>query len=459
MASHPVTVCHDASQDSGFKVYLPAELWLIVYRNLSCEELKAISLCSKRHREWVIPQLYSNIKLSEESIAAFCEGKFAALKSLVTDVTFDKLVFPTAADLGPQIKLLRKYCNALRLFPNIQGIRVVYSTIEWFEWHIIAGIWFKLSEYSWFYDLKRFSVEPVIFNELSPGWVPALDAIESCNIQDSNFLKVTKIRRTVTEFDHLRNTIKYSDIPFPRKLEEITTHKFGLQPLSLHSYHPRYHKTTHSPSLFYWKCIDTLKRLKFHCPSFRGDYLCGCRSPISENPASWSCPVTQFTTVEELWLILDEGNSSDAVGFTRRMFPNVRKLRIDAADRVTFYKEGVHGHMAHLVRLEEARVPWPTSWNGESHAHVLPSELCELVNSWAPGPPRLEFVDFAMGYEPAEDAYYYGDSSAIPTGCPIEICRISPGSEKYFFRREKGNREGNNKFMDRREEIDSFACL
>ncbi|KAF3921784.1 hypothetical protein AA313_de0202390 [Arthrobotrys entomopaga] len=445
----------DTPEESVSRVYFPAELWLTIYEHLPCRELKAISYCSKRHRAWAIPHLYWNIKLSKESIAAFDGGKFTDLKNHVTDITFDKLVFPTGAYTGTLVKLLRKYCDALRLFPNIQGIRVVFSTTKWFEWPIPTVLWFRLSEYPWFANLKRFSLEPILFSEGSPEWVSELTAIESCTPKDLEFLKVAKVRRRVKgEYYDLRYLLRSPSIPFPPNLEEITTRMFGWPwvgiPLGLHAFDPR-NQGVSDPFVFFRKSIDTLKRVKLHCPWLSGGYLCSCQEFVTRF-VTGPCPVAPYTSVDEFWLVLDNGNPSDAVGFTRRVFPNVRKLRIDTTGTIEL-GEGVYGHMAHLERLEQARIVWPNVRYKEHHIRrAAPSDLRELVNSWAPGLPHLEFVEFADGYEPAEDDYYYRHKDTIPTGRNVEVCRIFPGQERRYFKREKGNRHGKDRFMDRGEE-------
>ncbi|EPS42346.1 hypothetical protein H072_3670 [Dactylellina haptotyla CBS 200.50] len=435
---------------------LPAELWLEIYSYLPLEQLKALSYCSKRHRQCVTLdlRLFKHLKLSEESIAAFDGGKFTGLGARVTDVTFDKLITPTAGGVTNSIKLLRKYCDALHLFPNIQGIRLPFSATKWFEWKIPIAIWFRLSEYPWYPDLKRFSVEPTLFATNSPEWHHHLAILKPCCPEDLEFLKLSSNRKHVRPKDKrlgILSTFKNEDIPLPVKLEEVTTRLFGWAdyPLGPHGLNSQF-KRANEPFYFFFQSQDTLKRVKLHCPALAGGYVCECWR-FSRNPPMQRCPVPPFSAVTEFWLVLDAGNPCDAVGFTRKVFPNVRKLRIDTPWN-TEIAEGMFEHMAYLEQLEDVRVPWPNFSYGESHvARALPSHLRELVNSWVPSLPGLRVAEFASEFEPAEDDYYYRYKNVIPTGRSAEICRIVVGEddERKCVRREEGNRFQNQKFRDR----------
>ncbi|KAK6514636.1 hypothetical protein TWF281_004834 [Arthrobotrys megalospora] len=140
----------------------PYELWLDMYSNLSVMDLKALSLCSRAHRERVIPSLYPHLRLSEASLVAFDKGIFSHLKDKVCEVTFGGL--QNGCGLRETVRLVALYCRSLGMFPKLTGIHVPYCTTMYYEAEIPRAIILKLSPYPFYQNLRKFCLDATLIN-------------------------------------------------------------------------------------------------------------------------------------------------------------------------------------------------------------------------------------------------------------------------------------------------------
>ncbi|EPS41428.1 hypothetical protein H072_4677 [Dactylellina haptotyla CBS 200.50] len=416
-------------------LHLPTELWLEIYSYLHLNDtpsLKALSSCTRQLREWAIPLLFTDIKLSRDSIAAFNRGRFSHLRSLVINVSFDKLVNPDASRYPQHVKLVQRYCYALGLFPNIAGLRIRYSTISDFDWVIPQAVFRRIAEYPWYPTLKRLHVESVPIEIKDAGYVAAADIIKGVSEVDREFFR---------ENTYSPQRWDTMDMRYPEQLEEATTTGLVRQWNYWFDLHIYNRGNAGVSQYFFLRSGNTLKKLKIHTGFILGGGECRC-GQNSKQP---------FPTVEELEVLLEGKDVERVMAVARTTFPNVRVLRIDAVNPNT-RAEGrfVYTELGDLKHLREARVPWPLVEVGYQARRAWPSQLRRFVDEWiATGAGDIERVDFVWGYEPVLDVFYHVYESNVPTGEDVKICRVAPKEGKRYNITERGNRVGNTRFMER----------
>ncbi|KAK6338605.1 hypothetical protein TWF696_009417 [Orbilia brochopaga] len=361
----------------------PLDIHLLILQYLTVSDLKAYSLCSKWHRDLVLPLLFRSLRLSQASARAFeIGGCLGHLNSSVRRVALCGSAHQS--DIARNIDLARICCEGLRLFPRIVALQVAIAVTPEFHFPLVAAIVSKLSACPFYRNLKTFSLHCTVAIATSPIYRPP-EAIQG-ELSPDGLKFIGGLTELPSYFAKARQCIY---IPWPLALEEASTTTLNslqhtsMTPLPLPCY-PIFRNSA-----------ATLKRLKIVSATVYALLT--------------ALPASPYPSVGELWLAPTRGDGTCGVRplFERvvEAFPNVRDLRFDMEEHTgTWYRPSdvVYTMLGDLAKLQRAQLPWPHNMSlNLVSCGLLQFSVSKWANPCVPsakgGLQDLKYIDFVAG--------------------------------------------------------------
>ncbi|KAK6497245.1 hypothetical protein TWF506_004719 [Arthrobotrys conoides] len=365
---------------------VPYELWAMIHDYLPTRDLKALSSCSKAHRERAIPLLYAHIRLSESSALDFENGSSKDRRSFVREVTFQELL--DGVSIHETIHLCNVYCAALGMFPNIIGIHIPFATTTDYEASIPRAIARQLTKYQFFKNLHKlcFDGRPISYDD--PKYNKWNTTKARLNKQEKEFLNDGPI--------DISNNEVWNDI-FPKSLEVASGFSLG-HTLFTHHFKTHFVRHYHYPRTFYFDSASTLKSLTL----------------TMQNGFGRHSPAVVFPQVRFLRMAIRHGIDSKMMSIMGEMCPAVQHLHLEGlyadTDRPERLKETIVYYISirDFKSLRTARIPWPYKQDRDPNRcgkWATVAILCHSVKYWtgymssASHMTSLRQVDFAKAEE------------------------------------------------------------
>ncbi|KAJ6258300.1 hypothetical protein Dda_6339 [Drechslerella dactyloides] len=362
-------------------MHLPLDIHLLILRQLTVSDLKTYSLCSKWHRDLVLPLLFRSLRLSPEAALGFGKGgSLAHLSSSVREVVLGDLTHPS--DIARNIDRARMHCEALHLFPRVTALRVsVYVTPE-FHFPLISAIFWKLAVLPFYSKIKSISLSVSVALASSPHYSNPILIQEKLSADGTEFIgQPAKLI--------LYHTTEWANIPWPAALEEVSTstlHTLRYVPTMMPylTCHPVFENS-----------FTTLRRIKITTATVYALFI--------------ALPTSLYPSVDEVWLSPSRCDGTCGVRplFARVVaaFPSTRDLRLDMDEHTgTWYRRSdiVYTMLADLPKLQRARIPWPHDCSIDLVPHMLLQFSVRLwvkpnVPSTKSGLQNFRYVDFVAG--------------------------------------------------------------
>ncbi|KAF3203623.1 hypothetical protein TWF106_006263 [Orbilia oligospora] len=322
---------------------VPYEIWVMIYDYLATKELKAISLCSRAHRERLIPLLYAHILLSEASVQGFQSGSLKDCRSLVREVTFDGLCDDSS--IHKTIDLCNLYCASLEIFSNLMGVHIRFATTTDYETAIPRAISRKLSSYPLFKNLRKLCFEAKFIGYEDPAF--------------RNW-DITRARLSIEEKEFFGNELngtssKQEDYNFfPDSLEVASGFSFEGS-LFVRPFKTLFLRQFYYPWTFYFNSASTLRSLTIHMLHGFGRHK----------------PAVVFPEVQFLHMIVKHGIDSKMIDIMSEMCPAVQHLHLEGPHSNSDKTQRSGGATIYYLSirnfeyLRTARLPWP--YNPDTH--------------------------------------------------------------------------------------------
>ncbi|KAF3170776.1 hypothetical protein TWF225_009765 [Orbilia oligospora] len=316
---------------------VPYEIWVMIYDYLATKELKAISSCSRLHRERLIPLLYAHILLSEASIQGFQSGNLKYCRSLVREVTFDGLCDDSS--IHKTIDLCSLYCASLEIFPNLMGVHIPFATTTNYEAAIPRAIARKLSSYPLFKNLRKLCFEAKFISYEDPAF--------------GNW-DITRARLSIEEKDFFGNELTGTSSKqeeydfFPDSLEVASGFSFEGS-LFVRPFKTPFLRQFYYPWTFYFNSASKLKSLTIHMLHGFGRHK----------------PAVVFPEVQFLHIIVKHGINSKMIDIMSEMCPAVQHLYLEGQHSNSDTSQRSGGATVYYLSIRKfeylrtARLPWP----------------------------------------------------------------------------------------------------
>ncbi|KAK6516131.1 hypothetical protein TWF506_006041 [Arthrobotrys conoides] len=382
-----------------FRVF-PAELNILILKDLSRKDLYSLSRCSKLCYLLCFPRRFDagTITLTDGSIRLFQDGGlFEQYRTTIRSIHFSKTVtgtqfrpLGTDQEVSEAITQIRIWMDALSLFPKIQELHVSYTIPAVMEKNVYTAVMSAITAQSFYKDLECLEFHIHKDTETSYSSDSAtLDLYEDIftilSPENQTFLGPKIPDDAIDELIKAKVPELPSLTSARISVDGLRSPLINLKTTSCEGSLFYYIPLTRAPNLEYlW--VETLTvSPKPHCDISNTNTLKEYKEKVYADPNQ----LHSFPSVTKLQLIADGIPSKEEIDSLPQIFPNLEVLEIsqlklskrEGGDETSSDGRREHrydgiGKLKHLVDLT---MPWP-AYEGIGSIH--PVYLSEWIYRW-----------------------------------------------------------------------------